>query len=81
MDRPEFPLPAVRFGENTKEVLALREKEKGDWKNLSLDEKKKCNYLIMSSFNISPICELSSWNSFFSTFSQLILEHSLFLKC
>jgi cytochrome c oxidase subunit 4 len=40
MDRPEFPCPAVRFRENSKEVLALRAKEKGDWKSLSLDDKK-----------------------------------------
>lgn len=41
VDREDFPLPAVRFGENTPDVMALREKEKGDWKSLSLDEKKK----------------------------------------
>lgn len=46
MDRPEFPCPPVRFGENSKEVLALREKEKGDWKSLSLDEKKKCKCIL-----------------------------------
>jgi len=40
MDRPEFPCPAVRFKENSKDVLALRAKEKGDWKSLSLDDKK-----------------------------------------
>jgi cytochrome c oxidase subunit 4 len=40
MDRDEFPAPAVRFGENTKEVVELREKELGDWKALSLKEKK-----------------------------------------
>ncbi|ESN93108.1 hypothetical protein HELRODRAFT_69935 [Helobdella robusta] len=39
-DRPEFPAPAIRFKENSKEVLALREKEKGDWKNLTLQDKK-----------------------------------------
>jgi len=40
MDREEFPAPGIRFGENTPEVLALREKEKGDWKNLTMAEKK-----------------------------------------
>lgn len=40
MDREEFPMPAVRFKENTSDVMALREKEKGDWKNLTLEEKK-----------------------------------------
>ncbi|CAB3375989.1 Hypothetical predicted protein [Cloeon dipterum] len=39
-DRVDFPMPAVRFLENTPDILALREKEKGDWKKLSLEEKK-----------------------------------------
>lgn len=40
IDRPEFPCPPVRFRENSQEVLALREKEKGDWHKLTVDEKK-----------------------------------------
>ncbi|KAH9515682.1 hypothetical protein Btru_011730 [Bulinus truncatus] len=40
VDRCEFPCPAIRFKEDTPEVLKLREKEKGDWKNLTLEEKK-----------------------------------------
>lgn len=39
-DRPDIPFPAIRFKENTPDVLALREKEKGDWKKLSIQEKK-----------------------------------------
>jgi cytochrome c oxidase subunit 4 len=39
-DRIMFPFPAIRFKENTPDVLALREKEKGDWKKLSIEEKK-----------------------------------------
>ena len=42
IDREEWPAPAVRFKENTTEVEALRVKEKGDWKLLTLDEKKEC---------------------------------------
>jgi len=40
MDHPGFPCPAIRFKEATPEVLELQKKEAGDWKNLSLDEKK-----------------------------------------
>jgi len=40
VDKEEYPCPAVRFRENTPDIVALREKEKGDWKSLSLDEKK-----------------------------------------
>jgi len=40
VDRCEFPFPSIRFKETTPEILALREKEKGDWKKLSVEEKK-----------------------------------------
>lgn len=40
IDRTDFPMPAVRFRANTPDVLALREKEKGDWKKLTIEEKK-----------------------------------------
>ncbi|EFN61796.1 Cytochrome c oxidase subunit 4 isoform 2, mitochondrial [Camponotus floridanus] len=40
LDRTDFPCPAVRWKENTSDIMALREKEKGDWKKLSIEEKK-----------------------------------------
>lgn len=39
-DRVDFPMPAVRFREDTPEIKNLRQKEKGDWKKLSVEEKK-----------------------------------------
>ncbi|XP_049880354.1 cytochrome c oxidase subunit 4 isoform 1, mitochondrial-like [Pectinophora gossypiella] len=39
-DDAHFPFPAIRFQENTSQIQALREKEKGDWKFLSLEDKK-----------------------------------------
>ncbi|KAL0812165.1 hypothetical protein ABMA28_009542 [Loxostege sticticalis] len=39
-DDAHFPFPAVRFKENTRDICALREKEKGDWKQLCCEEKK-----------------------------------------
>lgn len=41
IDHPMNPCPAIRFKENTADVAALRQKEKGDWKKLSLEEKKQ----------------------------------------
>ena len=41
MDRVDFPMPAIRFKANTPDVMALRQKEKGDWKKLSIQEKKE----------------------------------------
>jgi len=40
IDHIAFPFPAIRFKENTPEVTALKEKEKSDWKKLSVEEKK-----------------------------------------
>ncbi|BET00362.1 cytochrome C oxidase [Nesidiocoris tenuis] len=40
MDRIDFPLPAVRWRPETPEIKELRQKEKGDWKNLTIAEKK-----------------------------------------
>ncbi|KAL3287636.1 hypothetical protein HHI36_002105 [Cryptolaemus montrouzieri] len=39
-DRTDYPLPAIRWKEPTPDILALRQKEQGDWKNLSIEEKK-----------------------------------------
>nr|CAH7746232.1 unnamed protein product [Callosobruchus chinensis] len=40
VDRTDFPMPAIRWKEPNADIQALREKEKGDWKNLSVEEKK-----------------------------------------
>ncbi|XP_014272467.1 cytochrome c oxidase subunit 4 isoform 1, mitochondrial [Halyomorpha halys] len=39
-DNPMFPYPAIRFREISPEYKALKEKEKGDWRSLSVNEKK-----------------------------------------
>lgn len=39
-DDPQYPYPAIRFKENSNELLALKEKEKGDWRKLTIEEKK-----------------------------------------
>lgn len=39
-DRSDFPLPAIRWREETPEIALLRQKEKGDWKKLTKHEKK-----------------------------------------
>lgn len=40
MDRVDFPMPSLRWKEDTPDVLALREREKGDWRKLTKEEKK-----------------------------------------
>jgi len=39
-DRKDWPFPAVRWSEPTNESKVLHEKEKGDWKKLTIEEKK-----------------------------------------
>jgi len=39
-DRTDFPFPAIRYKEVDAQLKALIQKEKGDWKNLSLEDKK-----------------------------------------
>merc|ERR1712179_432551 len=40
VDRVDYPMPAIRFKENTPDIQALHEKAKGDWKKLSMEEKR-----------------------------------------
>nr|ALS04677.1 cytochrome c oxidase polypeptide IV [Pseudodiaptomus poplesia] len=40
IDSVMSPFPAIRFKEDAGEISKLREKEKGDWKKLTLAEKK-----------------------------------------
>merc|ERR1711981_393692 len=39
-DSVMHPFPAIRFKEDAGDISLLREKEKGDWKKLTLEEKK-----------------------------------------
>ncbi|RWS06237.1 cytochrome c oxidase polypeptide IV-like protein [Dinothrombium tinctorium] len=55
-DKPDFPMPAIRFREDDDYIKKLREKEKGDWKKLTIDEKKA---LYRASF-CSTIAEISA---------------------
>lgn len=40
-DRVDFPMPAIRFKSVTPDIKVLREKEKGDWHKLTIEEKKQ----------------------------------------
>jgi len=41
IDYYQRPFPAIRFKPDTPEIAKLRVKEKGDWRQMSLDEKKE----------------------------------------
>ena len=40
IDDVHAPFPAIRFQEDNADILKLREKEKGDWKKMTVAEKK-----------------------------------------
>jgi len=40
-DHTALPFPAIRFKEITPDLQATKDKEKGDWKKLSIEEKKQ----------------------------------------
>ncbi|KAL7288031.1 hypothetical protein TKK_0017827 [Trichogramma kaykai] len=42
-DDENYPFPAIRYKEPDPDIAALREKERGDWRDLSIEE-KKCLY-------------------------------------
>ena len=74
-DRSDFPMPAIRWKEPTPDIIALREKEKGDWRKLTIEEKKA---LYRASFRQTfaefkaPTGEWKSivgWALFFASFS------------
>ena len=39
-DTLQAPFPAIRFKEETAEVAKIRQKEQGDWKKMTVEEKK-----------------------------------------
>jgi len=41
IDRVDFPIPAVRFKEDSPQISVIREKERGDWKKLTAEEVKE----------------------------------------
>ena len=53
------PCPAIRFKEVDEELGKLREKEKGDWKLLTLEEKKTCKHL-KTSYNLEHCLKILS---------------------
>ncbi|CAH1778614.1 unnamed protein product [Owenia fusiformis] len=68
MDREEMPFPAIRFKENTDDVLALRELEKGDWSNMTIEEKKalyRSSYRLTFAEMFAPTGE---WKAVFAAF-------------
>ena len=41
VDRSDSPMPAIRWEAPSADTIPLRAKENGDWKSLTIEEKKK----------------------------------------
>jgi hypothetical protein len=46
-----FPCPSIRWEADTPEIAELRKKEQGDWKQLSVEEKKRCKFFCFRIFD------------------------------
>jgi hypothetical protein len=57
-----MPFPAIRWQEVTPEVAALQKKEHGDWKSLSVEEKKECIIKFSTNFHKTHFDYLSIQN-------------------
>merc|ERR1712156_378657 len=84
VDDLHHPFPAIRFKEDTPEILKIKEKEKGDWKKMTIHEKKE---LYRASF-CSTLAEIqagnpgewkSIWGTIFFTLA-LTLFYASFLE-
>ena len=73
MDTLHAPFPAIRFKEETSEIAKIREKETGDWKKMTVEEKKAlyrhsfCQVCSISQFSFSaasPLCRNAKINLF-----------------
>ena len=68
MDTLHAPFPAIRFKEETSEIAKIREKETGDWKKMTVEEKKAlyrhsfCQVCSISQFSFSnkPVSNVSA---------------------
>lgn len=83
MDRLDYWYPAIRFRKDDNVILSVREKEKGDWKNLTVEEKKLLyRYSFrqtLSEFN-APTCYWKLILSIMLSVISLPLFYATFLK-
>ena len=71
-DLPATPLPSIRWSEDSAEIKALREKAKGDWSTLTIEEKKTCKHLV----DFELLEKLNLWKFNFK-YTELISEAQL----
>lgn len=83
MDRLDYWYPAIRFRKDDNIILAIREKEKGNWNNLTLEEKKLLyRYSFrqtLSEFN-TPSCQWKLILAIILGMLSLPFFYSTFLK-
>ena len=71
-DRLDYWYPAIRFRKEDDAIRPVRAKEQGDWKNLSVEEKKMCtSYSVQCNFRGSRI-SIQSISAFFAVDSRII---------
>ena len=69
-----FPCPSIRWEADTPQIAQLRNKEKSDWKQLSVEEKKQCECLVRSSLShalllVTPLVYRAGFRQTFEEFT------------
>ncbi|XP_014243423.1 cytochrome c oxidase subunit 4 isoform 1, mitochondrial [Cimex lectularius] len=78
VDRSDFPMPSVRFGKKTPAIRELQEKEKGDWKKLSMADKKALYRYSFCQTLAEVEAPTGEWKSILG-FSLILISSSLWL--
>ncbi|XP_050312494.1 cytochrome c oxidase subunit 4 isoform 1, mitochondrial-like [Anthonomus grandis grandis] len=72
-DRVDFPFPAIRFLKPTAEIEAIRQKEKGDWNELTCEEKKALyRYSFCQTYSEMKCALQGEWKAVLGTVCLLI---------
>ncbi|KRX13478.1 Mitochondrial cytochrome c oxidase subunit [Trichinella nelsoni] len=82
-DRVDHPYPALRFRKEDEKIKALREKEKGDWKALTMAEKQnlyRASFCLTFSEVLAPTGHWKVVTGFTMIVISLTLWFSVFLK-
>lgn len=72
VDHLTYPFPAIRFKEDTPEILKIKEKEKGDWKKLTIEEKKALYRASFCQTYAEQQAPTGEWKAIFGTYFAVI---------
>uniref|UniRef100_A0A1B0ABE6 Cytochrome c oxidase subunit 4 n=1 Tax=Glossina pallidipes TaxID=7398 RepID=A0A1B0ABE6_GLOPL len=82
-DRADYPMPTVRFPEPTNEINNLHQTERGDWKKMSIDERKalyRASFCQTFAEIQAPTCEFKKHFGVFLLFIAMAFWVAVFMN-